>query len=144
MPRGGTPGYRDGFGTILTDTLHLEVMALPTKDGVLLHVRLRDDQQPKLRCLTCDETLLDLATNALETKPHDLLGDPTRLFSEQSERCCCCHKALSDPVSRTRGIGPECIRYFQTFLLKPPPRVEEYRHHAREQYLQDTGFLPGL
>jgi hypothetical protein len=30
-------------------------------------------------------------------------------------------------VSRTRGIGPECIRFFGCWTLKPPTAVERYR-----------------
>jgi hypothetical protein len=37
---------------------------------------------------------------------HDLLMDPAEVFSRQADKCCCCGKALTDVVSRTRGIGP--------------------------------------
>jgi hypothetical protein len=44
-------------------------------------------------------------------------------------------------VSRTRGIGPECIRMFGSFteFAGRPDAVTRYRH----QYRQETGFLPG-
>jgi hypothetical protein len=54
------------------------------------------------------------------------------VFSRQADKCCCCGKALTDVVSRTRGIGPERIRMFGA--------VAKYR----QRYLQETGFLPGL
>jgi hypothetical protein len=53
---------------------------------------------------------------------------------------CCCRKSLTDPVSRTRGIGPVCIRLFKPFELAPPTAVERYR----AKYLEETGFLPAL
>jgi hypothetical protein len=46
---------------------------------------------------------------------HALLMNPFARFAQQEEHCCCCGKSLSDVVSRTRGIGPECIKYFRFF-----------------------------
>lgn len=43
---------------------------------------------------------------------HRLIADPMATFAAQSDRCCCCGKALTDITSRLRGIGPECIKYF--------------------------------
>lgn len=73
-----------------------------------------------------------------------LLLDPMATFAGQSEHCCKCGKALTDLTSRTRGIGPECIRYFRWFAEVPPPNsVERFRQQAAAEYLADTGFLPG-
>jgi hypothetical protein len=78
-------------------------------------------------------TILDTA--------HDLLMDPADVFSRQADKCCCCGKALTEVVSRTRGIGPECIRMFGSFteFAERPDAVAKYRR----KYLQETGFLPG-
>jgi hypothetical protein len=140
LPR-GKPGHRQGFGIVITEKLDLEVLG--EKSGVFLHVRLREGALPKLRHLTGDDIMRYYAMNALNQKTHDLLVDPMSLFSQQSERCVCCHKTLTDPVSTTRGIGPECIRLFQAFLLTPPSKVEQYRHRCSQEYLAETGFLPG-
>lgn len=43
---------------------------------------------------------------------HRLIADPMATFAAQSDRCCCCGKALTDITSRLRGIGPECVKYF--------------------------------
>ena len=67
--------------------------------------------------------------------------DPMGVFSRQADRCCRCSKPLTDVVSRTRGIGPECIRLFRCFDLDAPPTVVD---KYRRKYLVETGFLPGL
>lgn len=37
-------------------------------------------------------------------------ADPDAVFALESRRCCLCGKSLTDPASRQRGIGPECLR----------------------------------
>jgi hypothetical protein len=81
---------------------------------------------------------------AITDAARSLLLDPMATFSTQSEYCCKCGKPLTDLTSRTRGIGPECIRYFRWFAEVPPPKsVERFRLLAAAEYLADTGFLPG-
>lgn len=47
--------------------------------------------------------LLDML-GALAGKPEDLL--------RHSTNCCVCGRALTDPASRARGVGPECAKWF--------------------------------
>lgn len=70
---------------------------------------------------------------------HALLTDPMMLFSRQADHCCRCGRSLSDLVSRTRGIGPECITQF-AYFESPPTMTAVDRY--RQQYYSDTGFLP--
>jgi hypothetical protein len=67
--------------------------------------------------------------------------DPADVFGRQADKCCCCGRALTDVVSRTRGIGPECVRMFGSFaeFAERPDAVTKYR----QQYPKETGFLPG-
>ena len=37
------------------------------------------------------------------------LADPAQVFAQASDHCCICGRSLTDPVSRGRGIGPECL-----------------------------------
>jgi hypothetical protein len=37
-------------------------------------------------------------------------ADPLAIFALESENCCLCGKKLTDRVSRSRGIGPDCFR----------------------------------
>lgn len=72
---------------------------------------------------------------------HAFLLDPMATFAAggQADHCCSCGKPLSDEVSRTRGIGPECVKRFAYFMAPPVSAVERYRL----DYYRDTGFLPG-
>lgn len=70
---------------------------------------------------------------------HAVLTDPMTAFSRQADHCCLCGRGLSDVVSRTRGIGPECIREFAFF--EAPPRITAVDVY-RQQYYADNGFLP--
>ena len=35
---------------------------------------------------------------------------PWQIFGRSKGHCCCCRKLLTDGTSRSRGIGPECLR----------------------------------
>jgi len=56
----------------------------------------------------------------------DLLDDPYKVFAQNSDHCSCCGKTLTDAISMTRGIGPECIRYFG--------HLEETIREIKEKY----------
>jgi hypothetical protein len=43
------------------------------------------------------------------------LADPMGTFAGSAGNCCICGKGLSDPVSRGRGIGPECHKTAEYF-----------------------------
>lgn len=124
------------FGRLQLDSVTLELLG----PGKLLTVMLAEGTPPRSGSVFKDagKNLGHLAT-ILETA-HDLLMNPMEVFSRQADRCCCCSKPLTDVVSRTRGIGPECIRIFRRFNLdRPPTAVDKYR----QKYLVETGFLPG-
>lgn len=57
-------------------------------------------------------------------------------WSEAEQTCCCCRKPLTTVESRTRGIGPECIRMFKIFGEPPPSKVEKYRQKCLAKYHQ--------
>jgi hypothetical protein len=50
----------------------------------------------------------------------DFLAAPAVVFARSANRCCICGRALTDGVSRARGIGPECMGRCSWLL----PRVE--------------------
>lgn len=127
------------LGQVNLDVIHLELLG----PGNLLELKLHADKisTPRLnRDMAVNKKRLDIVLDTVD----DLLMDPMALFSRQADRCVNCHKPLTDDVSRTRGIGPECIRLFACFNLPPPSKVAEYRYRQQQQYLADTGFLPGL
>ena len=74
-------------GVVRTEKAKTEVLGDPKKgQPVLLHLDLYEGQPPKLRSLCCEDALRKASLRALETKAHDLLADPMRLFSEQADR----------------------------------------------------------
>lgn len=48
----------------------------------------------------------------------DYLESPQAVFARSHDHCCCCGKHLTDTLSRSRGIGPECIQRIGYILVK--------------------------
>ncbi len=48
----------------------------------------------------------------------DYLESPQAVFARSHDHCCCCGKHLTDTLSRSRGIGPECIQRIDHILVK--------------------------
>lgn len=40
----------------------------------------------------------------------DYLRDPRAVLARSHDNCCCCGRGLTDELSMSRGIGPECIK----------------------------------
>jgi Family of unknown function (DUF6011) len=40
----------------------------------------------------------------------DFLDAPGAVMARSHDNCCCCGRGLRDELSRSRGIGPECIK----------------------------------
>lgn len=50
----------------------------------------------------------------------DFILFPWQILSRSKESCCCCRKPLTDDTSRSRGIGPECLRSAALCFGEPP------------------------
>jgi Family of unknown function (DUF6011) len=48
----------------------------------------------------------------------DFLENAPAVFARSHDHCCCCGKHLTDTLSRSRGIGPECIQRIDHILVK--------------------------
>jgi hypothetical protein len=48
-------------------------------------------------------------TERLSATVEDFLSDRRRVLAREHDNCCICGRGLTDPLSRSRGIGPECI-----------------------------------
>ncbi len=124
------------FGKLHLDAVTLELLG----PGKLLTVTLTEGKPPRSGNVFTEMRQNVVNLDTILSTAHDLLMDPMEVFSRQADRCCCCSKPLTDVVSRTRGIGPECVRKFGCFKLdNPPTAVDKYRR----KYLVETGFLPG-
>jgi hypothetical protein len=54
----------------------------------------------------------------------DFLADRRAVFARSHNNCCVCGRSLTDEQSRARGIGPECIKGVDFFLvLGAEPRL---------------------
>jgi hypothetical protein len=51
----------------------------------------------------------------------DFLDDHSAVFARSHDHCCCCGKGLTDELSRSRGIGPECIKKIPYAAFKATP-----------------------
>jgi hypothetical protein len=56
-------------------------------------------------------TVVQDVTDAL-TVIEDYHTDWRKVLARSADYCCCCGRHLTDAISRSRGIGPECIKYF--------------------------------
>ena len=76
----------------------------------------------------------------------DLIGHfvryPQDVFRRSATNCCCCGKRLTDHGSKARGIGPDCMKWFQPWLERRNAKAELVEQR-RAEYFEETGFLPG-
>jgi hypothetical protein len=82
------------------------------------------DRQLELRLDPTDSVRLPMIS---ETAPQDVsraigvmrefLDDHRTVFARSHDNCCCCGKSLTDELSRSRGIGPECIKKIRSFAF---------------------------
>lgn len=69
---------------------------------------------PRWKRWGCGEALgrSDAALERMVGVMQDFITDPDAVFSRSAGRCCLCQRALTDEVSRGRGIGPECVQKY--------------------------------
>jgi hypothetical protein len=134
LPLGGTPPARLALvpqgrrnRRAKTTTLSAEfvcgelVADYPCPDGgcasrVELGLSLTPGQ---LRLTRCCARSGEAAARVVEAA-EEFLADPAGVFRRSEDCCCICGRPLTDEVSRSRGIGPECHK-----------RVDEYFHQRR-------------
>jgi hypothetical protein len=114
--RAGVPGfYCPRHGIVDLDRIDCELLQerITTVEGQ--PVRKFD------RLLTLRVTPEERAVNLIHTSAvndvltalgtmEDFLNDPKSLLALSHDNCCCCGRGLRDELSRSRGIGPECIK----------------------------------
>jgi hypothetical protein len=49
----------------------------------------------------------------------EFLADPVAVFARSHDNCCICGRGLTDELSRSRGIGPECIKRLDMVVCRP-------------------------
>jgi hypothetical protein len=63
----------------------------------------------RLRYWRFDDPGVQSAQRLLATV-RGFLDEPEKVFGLSQDNCCCCGKALTDEHSRSRGIGPDCLK----------------------------------
>lgn len=117
--------YDDAWGTELS--AHKELDAELRKMGVF---RLRNPEQIKKEHQDYELALkrhrkLSRITELGAARVADFAGRPgeeMRLGALLTNACSCCGRALTDPISLERGIGPECFSFAQYLqsIFAPP------------------------
>ena len=46
----------------------------------------------------------------------DFLVNPRFVLARSHDNCCCCGRCLTDELSQSRGIGPECIKNIEFMM----------------------------
>lgn len=76
----------------------------------------------------------------------EFLHEPLKTFARSSWHCCFCGRGLTDEVSRSRGIGPECfsaVNVIRCFIRKEPPPPLELRP-PRKPTRKEREFIASL
>jgi hypothetical protein len=53
----------------------------------------------------------------------EFLDNPGAVFARSHDACCICGRTLTDELSRSRGIGPECILKLDVILCRPATKL---------------------
>lgn len=130
--------YVDHPGKLDTEVICIELL---DKKQRLLGLTLSANAPPKPTYVRWDMDINRQSIRTITDLLHGLLIEPEATFAQsaQSNHCCCCGRGLTDVVSRTRGIGPECIKSksYGYFSLPPISAVEKYRLDHRDDELTE-------
>ena len=106
------------YGQMEFDTIYIDcvsVIEMPPQNGrpVLQHQRackLRVNEAGQLSWSSWTYRYAPIAVHEFVNTANDFILFPWQIFSRSKDRCCCCGKRVTDDISRSRGIGPECLR----------------------------------
>jgi hypothetical protein len=119
------PGWSSHHKAVLTDRVYCELLQEEAtkafvRDGEekkevdarqfsrQLSMSLEGPSTPSLSRFYYSSVIRDVA-RIIEVM-HDFLDDHRAVFARAHDNCCCCGKKLTDELSHSRGIGPECIK----------------------------------
>lgn len=119
-----TPSWNKYAKTLNCSELRLELLTEQKattggKEGIkldwLFHFKLTPDWPPTLTKMhiwpPCEDT------SAFCRIIRDFVQDPLAVLGRNSDNCGICGRCLTDGASRSRGIGPECIRLIDFALF---------------------------
>jgi hypothetical protein len=92
-----------------------------------VEVSLRLMAEDKFSCRPCSITWAKECCDRLAATAAAFLDDPFAAFAKSANICCICRRKLTDEVSRSRGIGPECLKHATFFRRLVEQRLVEQR-----------------
>jgi len=102
------------FETVYIDCVSITEMPSQSGRPVLKHTKackLRLDESGQLsQHGTWYYRYAPIAVHEFVNVVSDFILFPWQIFGRSKDNCCCCRKPLTDDTSRSRGIGPECLR----------------------------------
>jgi hypothetical protein len=112
------PAWSKWSKTVNTAALEVELVVEDMKvNGQVMPVR---EIVLSIRpgAVSCRRAFMDRVQKAVErvtATARDFINDPMGTLAKASDHCCICGHALTDEGSRSRGIGPECLRGAECF-----------------------------
>jgi hypothetical protein len=116
------------YGEMLYDSVYIDCVSIteiPSKDRPIL----KHEKVCSLR-LAANGQLSSkggwsfrdapIAVHEFVNVAKDFVLFPWQVFGRSTDYCCCCRKYLTDDTSRSRGIGPECLRSAALCFGVPP------------------------
>jgi hypothetical protein len=111
------PGWsrRRGGGAVNTERIDCELLQERITDFREQPVR-KFDRLLTLRVAQDEKAVNLIRSNAVNDvmttlgTMEEFLLNPKSVLARSHDNCCCCGRSLRDELSRSRGIGPECIR----------------------------------
>lgn len=96
--------------------LRLKCFEDPGASGFLIKARIESDGRMRVNKWLRDMAKTEPAIEQLKAMLGQLTADPATLFTQSRDRCCMCGRKLTDPLSRGRGVGPECVKSLDWLL----------------------------
>src|SRR6202453_2190578 len=113
-------GYRDDKGRIVyevtVDPQSITVEGVDDNKRCGLAVQLHATRLPKVKCARWSYLRGQQAIEDFVALVAEFPRNPESVFARSPTHCCLCAKRLTDGISRSRGIGPECYGAIQSLF----------------------------
>ncbi len=128
------PGMARSYGAIYLVPERLEIDVIHDKWQQISNDQMAHNIGPAVKLRIADDEIKHAgyrfstvlpALGRLADTLREWVDDPSSMLVGSSDRCLFCCKTLTDDVSRTRGIGPECQKRYQLLDVISTRRPKE-------------------
>jgi hypothetical protein len=137
------PGWSPQLKQLNVDSPHCELLVektVKTPQGDAINWRKQASIRVNVRKGRWEAGRLCYSTGEADVRRivstiRSFMDDGRAVLARCRDNCCICGRALTDELSRARGIGPECIRFCGSFLYQSERSIiepEKPTHHAVE------------